>query len=373
MKAFLLLVPAAALTLPGCRTNETAAAVTSEPAPALVKLIPVQPQAFSATVPITGTLVSTSQVEVKAETTGRVVRFAREEGERVAAGEAVVWVDETNYQLAVSQAEAAVKVAQAALEKTRVAEAHAGSELERSRNLEKSGGITDRDLKAAEVAERDARAQVALGEAQLEQAQAAAETARKRLRDAVIHAPVAGEIQNKHVRVGAYVEAPTALFSLVDNSRLELESLVATSELAPIRAGQSVAFTVNSYPGMSFGGRVIEVNPAIDQQTRSAKVRIQAANRDGRLRAGMFAQGEILVGVQPNAIVVPADAVYRDDRTAREGFVFVYDQDKAARRAVRIGREKQGALEIIEGLKTGDLLIAEQSIEIAEGVRVQPR
>jgi RND family efflux transporter MFP subunit len=347
--------------------------VVSEPAPVPVKVMQLQAQQFAATVPITGTLICTSQVEVKAETTGRVVKMTKEEGDHVAAGEPVVWVDETNYQLAVAQAESAVKVAEAALERARVMEAHSRSELERARNLEKSGGITDRDLKTADVTEQDARAQVALALAQLEQARAAAETARKRLRDTVIKAPVAGEIQNKHVTVGAYVEPPTALFSLVDNGRLELETLVASADMAPIRAGQSVSFTVNSYPGVAFAAHVIEVNPAVDQETRSAKVRIRADNRGGKLRAGMFAQGEILVGTQQDAIVVPAGAVYRDDRAAKEAFVYLVDQHKAVKRAIRIGREKESALEVVNGLRAGEVLIAEQSIEIADGVRVEAR
>ena len=87
-------------------------------------------------------------------------------------------------------------------------------------------------------------------------------------------------------------------------------------ELAPIRAGQRVTFTVVSYPGESFEGRVIEVSPAVDAQTRSAKVRSQVNNRGGKLKAGMFAQGEIQTGIQQQAIVIPASAVYRDDRSS---------------------------------------------------------
>ena len=71
--------------------------------------------------------------------------------------------------------------------------------------------------------------------AQLEQARAALDVARKHLRDAEIKSPVAGEIQRKFVNKGAYVEPPTPVFTLVDNSRLELESPVASADLAPIR------------------------------------------------------------------------------------------------------------------------------------------
>lgn len=86
----------------------------------------------------------------------------------------------------------------------------------------------------------------------------------------------------------------------------------------------------------------------------------------------MFAQGEVLTGTKPGAVVIPASAVYRDDRSAKASYVFVVENNRAARRAVQIGRERNSTLEVVEGLGPGDLLIAEQSIELADGVRVEP-
>jgi membrane fusion protein (multidrug efflux system) len=148
---------------------------------------------------------------------------------------------------------------------------------------------------------------------------------------------------------------------------------VASADLAPIRSGQRVTFRVNSYPDTAFGGRVIDINPAVDEQTRAAKIRIQVSNPAGKLKAGMFAQGQILTGVNTNAIVIPAAAVYRDDRSAKSSYVFVLQRGKACRRNIRIGHERDSQLEIVDGLRPGDRLIAEQNIEIAEGVRIQPR
>lgn len=102
-------------------------------------------------------------------------------------------------------------------------------------------------------------------------------------------------------------------------------------------------------------------------------MRIRVVNRGGRLKAGMFAQGEIVAGTRAGAIVVPAAAVYRDDRSAKQSAVFVLENGRAVRRQVRIGAERETDLEIIEGLKPGDALVAEQSIELAEGVRVVAR
>jgi len=150
----ILLVLGAAMT--GCGKREAAIAVrASESTAVTARVLTVAPESFLATVRVTGTLVSRSRVEVKAEVIGRITRFDKEEGAHVEAGEAVAWVDDENYQLSVKQAETAVKVAEAGLERALLVESHSGSELERARNLLKSGGITDKDLKAAQLAERD--------------------------------------------------------------------------------------------------------------------------------------------------------------------------------------------------------------------------
>lgn len=373
MRTFLLIViPVAVALFAGCRAAQVEKAAV-EPPPVAASVVTVATEPFLATVSLTGTLVSNARVDIKAETIGRITRFDKEEGDSVAAGEAVVWVNDENYQLALRQAQTASKVADATLERVRLMEAHSQSELERARNLLKSGGITDKDLKAAELAEQDARAQAGVAAAQCEEARAAVDLAQKRVRDAVIQSPIAGVIQKKFINKGAYVEAPTALFTVVDNGRLELETPVASADLGPIRTGQRVTFSVNSYPGETFAGQVVEVAPAVDAETRSAKVRIQIVNLGSKLKAGMFAEGEILTGSAAQAIVIPSAAVYRDDRSAKSSYVFVLVDGKAVRRAVRIGREREGKLEIVEGLKAGDALISEQSIEIAEGVRVKAR
>jgi RND family efflux transporter MFP subunit len=373
MRTFLLLTAYTAILLTGCRTREAKNVAASEPPPVIASLIKVETEAFVASVPVTGTLVSNARVDVKAEIIGRITRFDKEAGDRVTAGEALVWVNAENFKLSLRQVETSVKVAEAALERARLLESHSRSELERAQNLLKSGGITDRDFRAAELAEQDAKAQVTVADAQLEQARAALDLATKHLNDTVIKSPVSGEIQKKFVNKGAYVEAPTALFTVVDNSRLELESPVAAADLASIRPGQRASFVVNSYPETAFEGRVVEIAPEVDAETRSAKVRIHVSNAGGKLKSGMFAEGEILTGVNGAAVVVPSAVVYRDDRSAKSSHVFVVEQGKAARRAVVIGRERDSKLEILSGLKPGDVLVAEQSIEIADGVRVQAR
>ncbi len=359
--------------LASCNRQQARSIAASDPPPVSAAVITVAAESLPITIPVTGTLVSNTRVDVKAEIIGHISRFDKEEGDPVAAGEAVAWVDDETYRLLVRQAETARQLAEAGLERAQLLASHSRSELERADNLVKSGGITDKDLKAAQLTDRDAAAQVLVAQAQLEQARATVEVARKKVRDTVIYAPVSGEIQRKMANKGSYVEGPTEVFSIVDNRKLELESPVASADLAPIRSGHRVTFQVNSYPDTTFEGRVIDINPAVEEQTRSAKVRIQVVNAGAKLKAGMFAQGQILTGVNANALVIPAAAVYRDDRSAKSSYVFVLEDGKACRRDIRIGHERDSQLEVVEGLRAGEQVIAEQNIEIAEGVRIQPR
>ncbi len=371
LTAIMSIINAALLT--GCGESEArTGAVVQEPS-VLASVITLAPQPFQAGLPITGTLVSSARIDVKAEVIGRITRFDKDEGALVTAGESTAWVDDENYQLSLRQAEAAVKVAEAGVKRTQLLESHSRAELERARNLLTSGGITDKDLKAVQLAEQDAKAQCVLAEAQLDQARAALEVARKRVRDTVIKAPISGEIERKLAHIGAYVETSTPVFTIVDSSRLELAIAVPSADLAAVQTGQRVTFRVNSYPGMQFEGHVIDVGPAIDEQTRAAKVRIRAVNAAGKLKAGMFVQGEMITGVNDQAIVIPGSAVRRNDRSEKSSYVFVLEHGKAVRRSVQIGRERDLLLEITAGLKPGDRVIVEQNIEIAEGVQIEAR
>ena len=364
-------VAAGILILCGCSRQEpTPTAPTPQQAGVRLAAVRAAVEPFSTSISVTGTLVSPASVTVKAETTGRVVRFPKEEGDSVAANEPLIWVDDSHEKLSVRLAESAVQGAQAGLERARVLQAHAESEWTRAQNLLQSGGITDRDYKVAELAERDAKAQIGVFSAQLDQARSQVATARKMLEDSVVRAPVAGELQKKLTAEGAYVEAPTPVFSIVNNARLELESMVASTHLGRIRAGQQVRFSVNTFPGEQFTGRVIEVNPAVETDTRSAKVRVQVDNRNRRLKAGMFAQGEILTDARRQGILLPLSAVQREDRSLASAQVYVIENGRAKLRQVQVGVEHDSMIEITSGISAGDIVAIEQSIELADGVPV---
>jgi RND family efflux transporter MFP subunit len=364
---------AALLTLilfsPACSSE--AAKPTAASTSLAVRVVRVEPRPLNKSLEITGSLVSPTAVDVKTQFAGRVIQLLKQEGDRVRKGELLALVDETDAKLALGQARASLEVAEASMLRAQVVEKASLREGARSDNLMRSGGITQRDHDQAQVTILDAKAQVKLTEAQVEQARQAVAVAEKGLSDCRIVAPAAGEIERKFLNPGSYVDTLALVYRVVDNQRLELEAYVASAEVGAVEKGQKIRFSVQTFPGKEFEASVLTVSPAVQPQNRSVMVRAAVPNPAGKLKAGMFVKGGIVTGVIPAAIVVPLDAVWR--RVGQPAHVFVIEQNQARRREVKLGIELPEEIEIAGGLNPGDVVVAEQNLELAEGVSVTPR
>ncbi len=358
------------LLLAGCTNDPARSAAPAAPSLA-VRVVRAEARPLELGVDVTGSLVSSVAVDVKTEFAGRLVSLLKQEGDRVSRGELIAQLEDVNARLSVGQARAALGVAQAALDRAQVAEEHAQRELDRAQNLLKSGGITDRDFQATEAAARDAQAQVKLAQAQVEQARQTTAQAEKHLNDCRIVSPINGEVDRKFVNPGSWVDANALVYHLVDNQRLELETNVASSELAALSRGQKIRFTVAAYPDQEFDASVLNISPAVQLQNRSLLVRAAVPNPGGKLKAGMFVKGRIITGTKPSTLMIPAEAVWR--RPGQPAFLYVVDQNRARRREVKLGIEQAQGFEITSGLTAGEVVVAEQNLELADGVSLAPR
>jgi len=368
--ALIMTVLMASLILCGC-SKTTVTAKSEAPPPLPVQTVKLEAKPLEHRVEITGTLISTVAVDIKTEVQGRLMDVLKEEGDFVQKGELVALQNEENPKLGLQQAQASLETAVAALERVKVMEDHARSEDERAQNLLKSGGITDRDFKAVQMALNDAKAQRRLAEAQIEQARQAVAMAKKRLDDCRVYSPISGEIERKYLNEGSYVDGNALLYRVVDNQRLEFEMFVSSNDLGRVKEGQLVRFSVPSYPGEAFEARIKTINPAVQAVSRSISVRALVPNPARKLKAGMFARGWIVTGIQPDGYMVPANAVWR--RANQAPFVFVVEEGTAHKREVTIGLEQPEGIEITQGLKPGDEIVTEQYMELADGSRVAPQ
>lgn len=368
----MLLLLLSAAWLGGCKSGSNEASAGTNPAqPPEVRVVSAAVRPLHVTIPVTGSLLSTVQMDVKTEAAGRLIQAPPREGELVTKGQVIARLDDTGFRLAAQQARAAVSVAEAGVARARIAVEHGDREFDRARKVKESGGITVKDLQSAEWAARDARAQLELGEAQLQQARETLAMAEKKLRDCTIHAAISGAVQAHLQNEGVYMDINQVIARLVDNSRLEMEVTVPSADLGRVRAGQLVQFTVDAYPGEAFTGKVLQVAPALIEQSRSAKVRVFVANGDRKLKAGMFVRGDIVTGSRAEALMLPVSALVRTPADPNKAAILVAENGSVRRRDVELGIEQNGSVEVLRGLQAGEAVLADPSMAPAEGQAVR--
>jgi len=219
-----------------------------------------------------------------------------------------------------------------------------------------------------------ARAQVAEAEAAYRQARARLEEARVALRraesvlaDSTITAPVDGVIGRRMVERGQAVTPSTPLFRLIDVDPAVIVVPVIERDLHRIRTGIPVTVRTEALPGAVFSGRVAAVSPMLSPTTRTAEVRVEVPNADGRLRPGMFAHVEILLARRENALAVPIDALL--ERPAGPA-VFVIQDGTARERLVRPGITDGARVEIVGGLTAGETVAVAGHRTLRDGAPV---
>lgn len=337
----------------------------------VVKTVPISRQEWIETVSISGNLQTLSTVEVKPEVGGRLIRALFEEGDVVRKGELLGEIDPVNYRLAYEQAAAALSVAEAGVERAEVSAEYAKAEKERADNLLRSGGITQKDHLAAVTRVKETLSQVRLAEAQCVQARAALAIAEKALEDCKIIAPADGNIQKRSFDRGSLLVPGVSLFTLVDNSRLELECVIPSYRLAAIRMGQKAQFTTPTWGERIFEGTVSAINPAIEADNRSVKLKLKIANPGGELRSGMYAKGAITVGRESDALVIPREALIPEEEGSASAAVYVVQDGKARRIDVQVGDTRRDRVWIRTGLSGEELVIAEIGPSLRDGTEVR--
>jgi Cu(I)/Ag(I) efflux system membrane fusion protein len=183
-----------------------------------------------------------------------------------------------------------------------------------------------------------------------------------------VPSPFAGYVMEKNVFAGQYIGPDQNLFSIVDLSKVWVLADVYERDLANIRLGQKARMTSTAYEGESFGGKVGFIYPAVSEQTRTLKIRLEFANPSMRLRPGMYAEIE-LEGSGESVLAVPADAVM-DDGDRQYVFV-VHDRIHFEPRLVRIGRRSNDFMEVLSGLSDGEVVVASANFLIDSESRLK--
>lgn len=298
-------------------------------------------------------------VNVGTQVSGTVTSLHADFNDRVEAGQVLLRLDPALFasRLAASEAALAQARANAALN---------AANARRGEQLLARAFISQQQLDTLLANARVSEAQVASAAAQVAQDKA-------NLDFSVIRAPVSGVVISREVDLGQTVAAafntPTLFVIARDLARMQIEAAVAEADIARVRPGQPVRFTVDAHPGRRFDGRVrqIRLNPVTQQNVVTYTVVVEAENRDGLLLPGMTADARFIVAERRNVLLLPAGALgFRPEGVAPtrgladdEAVVFVGLPDgRADPRRIRLGASDAATVEVVSGpLKAGEKVI----------------
>jgi RND family efflux transporter MFP subunit len=231
---------------------------------------------------VTGEFVPPIRSDLVPRTGGRVARVLVDEGQRVKREQPLLELETVYLKLDVARAQAEKARALAAADEAR-------RDFERKTDLAERGSVSQAVfLRSKAGAEQADAAQAA--------AEAALELARQRLADAVLTSPVDGVVAARRTDVGERLGEGTVAFVVEQTAPLKLRFRVPERYLARVLVGQPVAARVDPYPDETFDGKVSLVGGSVDPSSRTFLAEAEFANRDGRLRPGLFARVELKLG-----------------------------------------------------------------------------
>lgn len=344
-------------------------------------------------VDLSGSLVSPDQVRVSGEVGGIISSINADLGQEVQAGQILVQLDTRELQLAVERAESALRQTEAQLgmdsarptvippddqiASVRTATANrddARIKLRQTQEQVTKGLLPRADLdtnetrlKVAEAALQTALENVRSLKASLQDRRAAYDLAKKKVADASIRAPVSGVISERLVQKGEFIRENTQIATIVQLSPLRLQTAVQEKYANIIRRNLVVQFKVEPFPDETFEGRVSNISPSVNQQTRTFPVEITVSNSQGKLKPGLFAQGSILTEKDQNVLAVPQEAL---STLAGVSSVYVIENGVVRQQNVKLGVQEGNLYEILEGLQGTELLAASSLNEITTGMKV---
>ena len=291
---------------------------------------------------VVGTLSADESVEIKSEVEGAIDTIGFEEGQLVRQGQVLFEIDRAKLKASLAEVDANFKLAEAT--------------QGRYAALVQSRAVSQQEADQARL--------------NFEARRAAVELVLAQLADATVTAPFDAVAGSRLVSMGQFVSKGQILTSLIDADPMKVECDVPERFVAQMAEGQALDVRVAAYPDAVFRGTVYFVDPSVDPNTRTVRVKARIPNADGKLRPGMFADLDLILKVRERAVVIPESAVLLAGERAS---VFVVQDDKAQPRAVMPGVRLAGGVEILEGVAAGDWVITEGTQKLGPGVPVHVR
>jgi membrane fusion protein (multidrug efflux system) len=288
---------------------------------------------------LTGSVLPNESLEIKSETSGKISRINFEEGKRVKRGELLIEINDDELY----------------------------AQLEKQKHNKKLN--EDNEFRQRKLLEKDAISQEEYDNAlnRLNTTNADIKLLEAQIAKTKIYAPFDGTIGLRMVSLGAFVSSATTIATLYNLNPAKIDFAVPGRYSTIVKQGKRILFTIENDKRV-FEGKVFAIEPQIDPNTRTLKIRAAADNRDGLLLPGQFVRVELILETIGEALLVPTESIIQE----MEGpMVFVSRNGKAAAQRVTTGIRTEGELEILSGLSVGDTLITSGLLQIRDGAQLQ--
>lgn len=354
-----------------CRGAEPTVTAAATPEPRIdVTALTVGRADVESALQISGSLMPQTRVSVMPKMPGTLSRVAVNIGDRVRAGQVVAIMDRRDIDAQVDAATAAVDVARAGIESAEAGLANATLERERAQNLFDKGAVPRQRLEAAGTATRVSSAQRDLARASMAQVEAALRRAKEAQRDATITSPIDGVVVERNFDAGTFVNTSgLPLVVIADLRVMKLEAGVSELEAGRLQVGLPARVTAQAHPGRQFVGRLAAIAPEVDAKNRHFAIEVRTVNPDGVLLSGMYGTATIPLARAAQALAIPRDAVVT--RGGRRVALRI-DGNTVAEAPVTEGITDGALVEVVSGLASGDVIVADARRDVAIGATVNP-
>lgn len=349
------------------------------PEPLEVKVVPVEKGVVEQTVTNSraGTVKARLRARLSPEIGGRIAAISHREGERVAAGEVLLRVDDTALRAQHRLAERAVEAAESRRDQACLAADRARRALARNRDLAErhiiAADLLDEFQSAVDTAAAACRATAA----ETERARAAVGVAEAELDKTVMRAPFAGVVARLTIEVGEWgTPSPPAIpiepvIDLINTASIYVAAPMDEVDSSRIQADQPVRVTLDPYPGQTFPGRVVRVAPyVLDVEAQNRTVEIEVELEDTDLAAGLLpgtsADVEVILAVRDGVLRIPTGTLLEGSK------VLVVNDGRLVERQVAAGLRNWDFVEVTTGLSAGEAVVTTlDRPEIKAGARVR--
>ncbi len=182
-----------------------------------------------------------------------------------------------------------------------------------------------------------------------------------------IYAPIDGVITRRNASIGQKVDHSSRLFEIINVNNVWLEADIFEKELIKISIGQNVRIRVSAYENEAFSGKIFFIASTLNKDTKTIKILVEINNQTGKLKPGMFARANIVVGQKARALVIPKRAILDDENLQ---IVFVKEETGYHRHKVETGIVSDEYVEILSGLNPGSVVVTNGNYQLKSKIKM---